>query len=270
MYKRQDVVGLREGDRVLAGTKFGGYTTEIVLPASQVRLTPKQLSHEEAASIPVNYMTAWVALEEMGRVRKGDRVLIQSAAGGVGVAAVQIAREAGAHVVGLVGSPSKADVVKSLGAAEVRTNDDWEKGTDAEHGGFDIILDPVGGESMKRSFRRLAAGGRVICFGASSAIGGPKRSLTKVVRFFAQTPLYTPFKLMDENKGVYGLNMLGLFGPQGATPIMNRSLDRVIEGFNQGRYKAVVGKTFPLSEGGAAQEYLQGRSNVGKVILSNN
>src|SRR4051812_26941937 len=96
------VVGFRPGERVLAACAFGGYVDEIVVSEYQVRRTPAHLSDAQAASIPVNYMTAWVALHEMARVRKGDRVLIPSAAGGVGIAAVQLAALAGAHVTGLV------------------------------------------------------------------------------------------------------------------------------------------------------------------------
>jgi NADPH:quinone reductase-like Zn-dependent oxidoreductase len=263
------VTGFRPGDRVLAGSKFGGYTSEIVLPDYQVRKTPASLSDAEAATIPVNFMTAWVALEDMARVRAGDRVLIHSAAGGVGVAAVQIAARAGAHVVGLVGSPSKADVVKSLGAHEVWTNEKWETGEDKDLGGFDIVLDATGGKSLKTGFRRLAPAGRIVNFGVASMVG-EKRSLAKVVSTFVNTPLFTPFKLMMHNKGVYGLNMLQLFEPpvDGRETLMGRCLDRVMEGFEKGRFKAIVGKTFPLAEGGAAHEYLRSRANIGKVVLT--
>ncbi len=120
------VKSVRPGDRVVAGTRFGGYTSEIVVPEYLVRRTPKGLTDVEAAAFPVNFLTATVALEDMARVRKGDHVVIQSAAGGVGVAAVQIAAQAGAHVIGLVGSKTKADVLRSLGASEVLTYDEWE------------------------------------------------------------------------------------------------------------------------------------------------
>jgi NADPH:quinone reductase-like Zn-dependent oxidoreductase len=104
------VKNFQKGDRVLAGTRFGGYTTEVVVPEFQVKKIPGKLTDTEAAAIPVNFMTAWVALQDLARIRKGDRVLIQSAAGGVGVAAVQIAAQMGAHVVGTVSSKIKADI----------------------------------------------------------------------------------------------------------------------------------------------------------------
>lgn len=266
------VKNFKPGDRVLGGCKFGGYVSEIVLAEFQVRKTPAHLSDAEAASIPVNFMTAWTALQEMGRIRKGDRVLIPSAAGGVGVAAVQIAAQAGAHVVGLVGSPSKTQIVRELGAAETMSNQEWEKAADKEAGGFDIILDATGGESVKRSMRRLAHGGRVIVFGVSSFVGGEKRNLTRIVSGLLHTPFYTPFKLMDQCKGIFGLNMLTLFDPPSPgvdfrNTIMGRSFEGPLKAFEEKKFRAIVGKTFPLAEGGAAHTHLQSRSNVGKVVL---
>jgi NADPH:quinone reductase-like Zn-dependent oxidoreductase len=257
------------GERVLAGTRFGGYTSEIVLPAFQVRKTPAHLSDEEAAAIPVNFLTAWVALQEMARVRKGDRVLVQSAAGGVGTAAVQIAAQAGAHVVGLVGSEAKKSIVTSLGAKEVLLQKDWDAGSDSEMGGFQAILDSTGGESLKRSYRRLASGGRVITFGVSSLISGPKRSLSKVLSLALHTSFFLPYKLMMDNKGVFGLNLLQLFeNPQpGKYNPMLEAFDPILDRFRDQSFKVVLGKTFPLEKGGEAQSYLQSRSNIGKVVL---
>jgi NADPH:quinone reductase-like Zn-dependent oxidoreductase len=265
-----EVKNLRVGDRVLAGCRFGGYSSEVVLPDTQVRKIPAKLTDIEAAAIPVNFLTAWVALQDMARVRKGDRVLIQSAAGGVGVAAIQMAAQAGAHVVGVVGSTAKEYTVKSLGAAEVISNSDWETLSDKTIGNFDIILDPTGGESLKRSFKRLTTTGRLVNYGAASIVGGEKRSVLKLLSFARHTTFFTPFKLMMENKGVFGLNMLQLFPAdtqEGPSP-MEIALDRLLEKFEDGSYKVIIGKTFPLSQGGAAQSYLQSRANIGKVILT--
>ena len=245
------------GDRVVAGCRFGGYTSEIVLPAELVRKIPSRLSETEAAAIPVAFMTAWVALREMARVRKGDRVLIPSAAGGVGIAAVQIAALAGAHVVGLVGSPTKSEIVKSFGAAEVWPND-------AKGGGFDIVLDTTGGPGLKDSFARLSRCGRVVNYGVSTMVVGEKRSIFKAASTLVRTPFFHPMKLMNENKGVFGANLLRLFEDPG---LLGRVFDHVLDGFDRGEFRVLVGKTFPLPEAGAAQQHLQSRTNVGKVVL---
>ena len=266
------VKNFKLGDRVLAGTRFGGYASEVVIGEHQVRKIPARLSDIEAAAIPVNFLTASVALEDMARVRKGDRVLIQSAAGGVGVAAVQIAAQAGAHVVGLVGSKAKGEVIKSLGAAEFIINDEWELENHEleKFSNFQIILDSTGGESLKRSFDRLAPGGRVVNFGASSVVGGKKRSLARIFSLIYHTTFFTPYKLMTENKGVFGLNMLQLFddptSPQ--FQLMSQAFDRLMERFEKGAYKVIVGKTFPMPQGAEAHSYLQGRTNIGKVVLT--
>jgi NADPH2:quinone reductase len=191
----------------------------------------------------------------------------------VGVAAVQIAAQAGARVTGLVGSASKASIVRELGAAETMTNDEWEKANDREAGGYDVILDSSGGDSLKRSMRRLALCGRLVSFGASSFVGGEKRNLAKIIGGFLKTPLFTPYRLMNECKGVYGLNMLQLFEPPApgtdlSHTAMGRAFEGSLKGFEEKRFRAIVGKTFPLNEGGAAHSYLLSRANVGKVILT--
>lgn len=256
---------LKVGDRVVAGCRFGGYVDEIVQPAALVRRFPAHLSFEEAASIPVNWMTAWLALCDMSRVRAGDRVLVPSAAGGVGVAAVQVAKAHGAFIAGLVGSESKKALVRDLGADVVWTNEEWESQKyDLER--FDIALDAQGGKSLKRAYSRLKPTGRVVAFGVSSMVQGEKRSLFAAAKTLASTPIFLPIKLMMANRGVFGLNMLQLFEKDGA--MLTGGLDKVLEGFASKRYRAVVGKAFPLADAGIAQEHLRSRSNVGKVVLT--
>ncbi len=254
----------KKGDRVVAGAQFGGYTTEIVLPEKWVRPLPAHLSFDDGASIPVNFLTAWMALMEMGRVRAGDRVLIHSAAGGVGLAAVQIAASAGATVVGLTSTQKKAAPVLELGAKEVWTHDFWHHARASEIEGFDLILDPIGGEELKRSYQRLAPCGRVVTYGVSSIVGGQKRSIVRAVNTLIRSPLFPPVKLMMDNRGVFGLNMLKLF----EAPIAQSSMDAIMKRFEQKSFRPTIGKSFPLEEAGAAQTHLASRQNIGKVVLT--
>ncbi len=266
------VSSFKKGDRVLAGCHFGGYTTEIVVPAFQVRALPAGMTEVEAASIPVNFMTAWVALEEMGRVRKGDRVLIQSAAGGVGVAAIQLAARHGARVSGLLGSPQKFEAVRDLGLSEMISYQQWEDPVASKklEGQFDLVLDSTGGAGLKRSMRCLAQGGRVVNFGVSQMTTGNRRSIIQVIKLFLTSPLFTPFGLMMGNHGIFGLNMLQLFDSATgeANPLMTRALDSVMALFESKKLVTKIGKTFPLAQAGQAQAYLQSRANVGKVVLT--
>jgi NADPH:quinone reductase-like Zn-dependent oxidoreductase len=259
------VQSFHRGERVLAGCRFGGYSTEIVLAASQVRKTPRKLSDVEAASIPVCFITAWIALMEMARVREGDKVLVANAAGGVGSAAIQMAALAGAQVIGLVGSADKKETVRSLGAGQVLTYGELHSREDSRD--FDVILDPRGGAELKDSLGRLAPGGRVVSFGASSIVGGLKRSIPRTLLGLLQTPLLNPIGLGAKNRGVFGLNSLPLYDSERGKRLLARALDAALEGFETGRYRTLVGKVFPLEKAGAAHEYLQSRKNVGKIVL---
>jgi synaptic vesicle membrane protein VAT-1 len=267
-----DVTGLAVGERVVSACRFGGYVSSLVVSASQVWKIPAHLSFEEAASIPVNFITAWIALEEMARVRAGDRVLIHSAAGGVGVAAIQLASRRGAHITGLTSSPgNKSDFIRSLGAHEVISVNDWENPAIAEKrfGLFNTILDSTGGASLKRSYRRLAPGGRLVQYGASAMISGNRRSLLKAISTLARMPIFLPLRLMNDNKGVFGVNVLQLFDPEKrALPF--GAMNQVMELFEKRELRAQVGKTFPLAEAGAAQAFLQSRAATGKVVLTCN
>lgn len=265
-----DVTTFKVGDKVMGGSKFGAYTTEIVVPAPLLRPLPKGLSLVEAASVPVVWLTAWTALKEMARIRAGDRVLVQSAAGGVGIAALQLAKQAQAITTGLTSSPSKTDFIKEYGASDVWLTQEDDAGAHKD-ARFDIILDSVGGTSLKRNMERLAPGGRIISFGAAQTVSGDKRSLFGVAKFFLQTPFILPLKLMNQNIGVYGLNMLQFYNGDFSGDhfnLLTRALDGITAGFEAGHYKTFVGSTFPLAEAGKAHTHLQSRGNSGKIVLT--
>jgi NADPH:quinone reductase-like Zn-dependent oxidoreductase len=259
------VRSFRRGQRVFAACRFGGYATEIVLPAAQIRATPRKLSDREAAAIPIAFATAWVALMDIGRVREGDTVLIPGAAGGVGSAMVQVAARAGAEVVAVVGSAGKKEKVKALGASSALTYEEL----DSRQGGrgFSLVLEPRGGPYVRDSIRRLAPGGRVVCYGVSSIVAGARRSIPYVMRRMLQTPLLTPIGLQMTNRGVHGLNMLKLFDSREGLRILLNAFDQVLEGVQAGLFKPVVSRVFPLASASAAHEFIQSRKSVGKVIL---
>jgi synaptic vesicle membrane protein VAT-1 len=262
-----DVKQLRRGERVLAVCRFGGYASEIVLPAFQVRKTPRKLSDKEAAAIPVSFLTAWIALVDMARVHEGDRVLIPGAAGGVGTAMVQVAARAGAYVTALVGSAEKKEKVRALGASQALTYAELEAGKGGDGHDFTLILEPRGGSYVKESMKRLAPCGRLVCYGVSSFVTGPRRSIPAVVRRLLQTPLFTPIGLQMANHGVLGLNLLKFFDSDRGLSLAMNAMDGALEGIQSGIFAPVVGKTFPLARAGEAHRYLQSRKSVGKVIL---
>src|SRR5437764_12141102 len=191
------VEGLAPGQRVLAGTKFGGYASQVVVPADDVVPLPEELSFEQGAAIPVNYATAWAALIGYGSLQAGERVLVHSAGGGVGIAATQIAKRTGAEVYG-TSSPSKHERIRELGVDRVL--DYTHPGWDRDIPSFDVILDAVGGKSFRRSYELLRHGGRLVAFGASSVLSGERRNLFAALRTVARMPRFNMIKQMSESK----------------------------------------------------------------------
>ncbi len=164
-----EVAGVRAdtGERVIAGTHFGGYQSRVVVGEDDVVALPERLSFEQGAAIPVNYATAWAALVRYGGLQAGERVLILAAAGGVGIAATQLAKRYGAEVYGAA-SPGKHDTVRAQGAVPVAYD---ARGLPR----FDLIMDAIGGPSFRRSYDLLNPGGRLIAFGASAVMSGEKK-----------------------------------------------------------------------------------------------
>ncbi len=262
------VRSVRPGDRVVAVPRFGGYATEVVVQEFQVRPVPARLGDEEAAAMPLGFLTAWIALRDLARVRPGDRVLVCGAAGGVGTAAVQVAAQSGAEVVGLVGAEAKKGIVLSLGAREAFTDAEW-KAREPPSGRreFDIILDPRGGAALRDSIGRLAEGGRIVSHGVSSMAPGTRRSIPRVLAALARTPILTPIGLSMRNQGVFGLNLLPLFDSGRGRAMLGRALDGALEALGRGAFRVVIGGRWPLARAGEAHAFLQSRQAVGTLVL---
>lgn len=260
------------GDRVMAGTRFGGQAELVTVPADQALPLPERLSFEQGAAFPVNYGTAYAAMIIMGSLREGDRVLIHAAAGGVGIAATQIARNVGAEIFGTA-SPSKHDAIRAQGVAhaiDYRSND-FEAETMRITGGegVDLIIDALGPTSFRKDYRLLRSGGRVVMYGLSEVTKESGRDIPAALKGLLKMPLATipwwkSLALMNENKGVFGLNMLKWWEREG-------SLDRVTEplmaDLEAGRLEPVVAEAFPFERAGEAHEFIAQRRNVGKVVL---
>ncbi len=269
----EGVADFAVGDRVMAGTRFGGQAELVAVDAAQVLPLPEPLSFEQGAAFPVNYGTAYAALVVMGSLRPGNRVLIHAAAGGVGIAATQIARNVGAGMVIGTASAAKHEAIRAQGVTDpidYRTQDfEAEVMRLTEGEGVDLVIDALGPASFRKDYRLLRSGGRLVMFGLSEASPDGGRSIAATLRSLATMPLATlpwwkSLNLMNENKGVFGLNMLSWWDREG-------NLDRVTEpllaDLQAGRLEPVVGASFPFAEAGAAHEFIGQRRNVGKVVL---
>ena len=268
----EGVVGHAVGDRVIAGTRFGGYAELVSVPASQVVPLPEALSFEQGAGFVVNYTTAWAALIVMGGLRAGDRVLIHAAAGGVGIAATQVAKRVGAEIFGTA-SPAKHDVIRAQGvehAIDYRDRDFAEEAMRITGGtGLDLIIDAVGPSSFRKDYAILRPGGRLVMYGLSEVQTGEKRDIPAVLRGLARMPLATmpwwrSFQIMNENKGVFGLNMLKWWDAEG----LDRVLEPLAEGLAAGEYEPVVAEAFAFDRAADAHRFIAERRNVGKVVLT--
>jgi NADPH:quinone reductase-like Zn-dependent oxidoreductase len=253
----------RVGERVMAGTQFGGYASRVAVPAADAVALAEWLSFEQGAAIPVNYATAWAGLVGYGSLRPGEKVLIQAAAGGVGIAATQIAKRFGAEVWGTA-SPAKHDAIVANGvdhAVDYR-KDGWWEGLPP----FDLILDAIGGRQFRRSYRMLRAGGRLVAFGASSVMHGEKRSLLRAAP--EALPMLRGFNLieqMEASKAVIGLNMLTLWKDRGSLEPWTGPLAELIE---DGTVQPVVSDAVPFDRAADAHRIIAERRNVGKVVLT--
>jgi len=254
------------GRRVVALTRFGGYAEAVAVPAPQVFAIPERMSFEEAAAVPVNYLTAVLMLRHFANVRAGDRVLVHAAAGGVGMAAIQLCRIAGAEVIGTA-SAAKHAVLREAGvthAIDYRTRDFEQEVKRLTGGrGVDVVLDATG--AFRKSYRTLAPLGRLVCFGFSGAVTGLAPNWLAVIPKLVSLPWFHPIRLMNDNKAVIGVNLGHLWDRM---DMLRREMLALLADYEAGRIRPVVGKTFPLVEAAAAHRYIQERQNVGKVVLT--
>jgi len=258
------------GRGVLSMTRFGGYSDVLCAPEGQVFARPEGMSAEAGAAFPVNYLTAHQLLIVMGSLAAGDTVLVHSAGGGVGIAATQIARALGARVIGTA-SAGKHASLKELGVDECidyRTENFETRVREITGGrGVELAIDAVGGDSFNKSYRSLSPTGRLGMFGMSAAATGKRRSLFALLGAAVRMPWFsfTPLRLMDANKAVFGVNVGHLWDE---TERVASWMEALLEQYSGGSLRPVVDRTFPFAEAAAAHHYIQDRKNFGKVLLT--
>jgi len=245
---------LRVGERV-AAFAFGAFAEQVAAPVQTVMRLPDALSFDEGAGLIMNYQTAFLGLAVRGGLRSGEEVLVHGASGGVGTAAVQVAKGLGARVVGVVSSVAKADVARQAGADEVIVSHapaDWRAAAVAASAGgaFDVVYDPVGGqERTDESVRALRPGGRLVVIGfADGEI--PTLALNRV--------LLRNISVVGAAWGHYLANDMALAARIGA------SLTELVAG---GAVRPVVGATYAMEDAQRALDDLEQRRATGKLVL---
>ena len=263
-----DASGSAVGQRVVALVRFGGHADTVCVPAVQTVELPEQASFEEAVAIPVNYLTAYHMLFRIANIRPGDRVLVHMAAGGVGIAVLQLCRTVADVVTFGTASAGKHDVLREEGCThpvDYRTADYAAEVTRLTGGeGVDVVLDPLGGGDWRKGMRLLRPAGRLVAYGFANMSSGERRSLANVARQLLRVPRFTPLGLMDRNVGVAGVNMGHLWQQ---LPMLRQELDELAGLWRAGALRPRVDSVFPFAEAAQAHRRLTGRHNVGKVVL---
>lgn len=247
------VTNYKEGQRVVATVPAGAFAEYVVTNAAGLLPCPEGLSPEQAASIFIQGLTAVHCLTDLAQTKKGETVLIQAAAGGVGTLAVQIARELGAKVFGTASSDEKCKTIEELGGTAINySKGDWVAELKKANGGrgADVILESVGGDVFLRSFNEaLEPFGRLVVYGVAG------REIVSL----------TNREILESNKTIMGY-YLGSYFPAHMDKIMSGAM-RLMQMIGQGKVKPIVGEVFPLDRAVDAFNHMQQRKNVGKVII---
>ena len=262
----EGVTAPRLGDSVIALTRFAGQSELVVVPPRRVFPLPGGWSFETGAALPIVYLTAHHMLSEVARARRGETVLVHSAAGGVGLAVAELGRILGLRIIGLA-SPGKHDALRSAGVEPIDRRD--SRWPDAVRriapAGVDVVLDALGGATWRQGYALLAPAGRLICYGASELTAGSRRNVLRVAWKFLRWPRFGPLALMNDNRGVAGVNLGHLWD---AEDVLRPQLEALLEYARAGRIHPRVDRAFPATEAAAAHRYIQERRNVGKVVLT--
>jgi len=264
---------LRVGDRVVGLTRFGGYATALNSGVELLRRVPDGWSAGQAAAWPVQGLTAWYGLRPLGDVQRDDTVLVQSAAGGVGLQALDILESLGARAIAVVGQDEKRRFLverRGMDAARVIVRDARRFGEQldralnaADAGGFDCVLDAVLGETFQPAFDRLRPEGRYVLFGAAQFMPHSSRPnyLSLALRYLRR-PRLDPLAMISANRGLLAFNLIWLWEHAERLPQAYRELSALQT------QPPHIGETFPFARAPEAMRRLQGGTTIGKVILT--
>ena len=263
---------LQPGDRVIGLTRFGAYATALNLDVRYLAPIPPGWGFAEAAAFPAQALTAWYALIELGALAPGDRVLVHSAAGGVGLNALAILAARDARVIATVGRPAKRDFLVAncrLEPDQVIVRDRRGFGAQLDRAlaalgldGLDLVLDAVAGPFFRPAYDRLRPEGRIVLFGAADLM--PRRARPNYLRLglrYLSRPRLDPLRMIAENRSVMAFNLIWLWEQADRLP---RAYDQLATLLPRPPF---VGRRFPFREAPAALRHLQGGESIGKVVL---
>src|SRR5262245_9086251 len=247
------VTRVRPGQRVLAMLGWGGYAERATAPAAHVFAIPDAMSFEEGSAFGLVYQTSYCALVERAGLQPGESLLVHGAAGGVGLAAVQLGKTLGARVLATAGTPAKLEIARQAGADVLidYRSEDWVERVKAATGGegADVIYDPVGGDVFDGSTRCLAFAGRLLVIGFA---GG-------------RIPSIAANRILLKNVSIVGVHW-GLYQGRGS-PLIDRWMDALFALYEKRQVRPVIYRSYPLREAAAGLKAIAERESYGKVVL---
>lgn len=262
------VKGFRKGDRVMVFAKQGAYAEYVCTQAAYVRKLPRSVSFDVGASLSVTYLSAYHGLITLANMRKGEKILVHAGAGGVGTAAIQIAKHLGGEVFATVGSDRKKIVAKREGADHVINYADEDFSTyirkQTDGYGIDVVLDSVAGSVFQRGWRLLAPMGRYVVYGFAAVTG--TRGINKLRAFeqMMRMPWIIPTSLPSKNVSLMGFNLYFLTHK---LEYLQEAAQTIISWYGRKIIRPVLGEKFPLDKIVEAHRFLQSRKSVGKVLI---
>ncbi|XP_040851751.1 synaptic vesicle membrane protein VAT-1 homolog [Ochotona curzoniae] len=263
----EGVTDRKTGDRVMVLNRSGMWQEEVTVPAAQTFLMPEAMTFEEAAALLVNYITAYMILFDFGNLRPGHSVLIHMAAGGVGMAALQLCRTVENVTVFGTASASKHEVLKENGvthAIDYHTTDYVEEIKKISPKGVDIVMDPLGGSDTAKGYNLLKPMGKVVTYGMANLLTGPKRNLMALARTWWNQFSVTALQLLQANRAVCGFHLGYL---DGEVELVSSVVARLLALYNQGHIKPRIDSVWPFEKVVDAMKQMQEKKNVGKVLL---
>lgn len=266
------VTSVRAGDEIMGLTRFGAYATHLNVDARYLRPLPGGWSFGDGAAFPVQAITAWYAIDDLGACRPGHAVLVHSAAGGVGLNALTILRARDARVVATIGDESKRTfLVERAGLAshQVIVRDRRRFGSQLDASlrtngldGFDLVLDSVAGPFFKPAFARLRPAGRLVIFGAADLMpAGSRPGWLSLGARYVTRPRVDPVQMISDNRSVMGFNLIWLWDRVERLDATCHALSGIV------KEPPHIGRRFPFADAPAAMRHLQSGLSVGKVVL---
>lgn len=264
----KDVTKFKVGDSVMTFVFFNGYSSHINVEENLAMKLPEQFSLKDGGAFPLVYMTAYMMMFDLGNLKKDEIFFIQGAGGGVGTAAIQLAKTVGAKVIG-TSSKWKHKQLTNMGVdlcIDYNHDNVRKKIMEYTNGyGVDLIIDPVGGKQWSESYKMLSPMGKLIVYGNQNLVSGNTRSLLAFIKEYFNMPTIKPFEMIGTNKSVMGYHLGRL---KGAEHKVQRSMTELLKIINQHKtIKPVIDTIFPFDEANKAHQHIQDRKNFGKVLL---